>query len=187
MVVINNNSLQIVTFQDLLSNPTPFHVTVADSLEFADDARKYALNDVIGQVSVGVGIWVVLEDGTIIFIRGFNVEEDTLQDCTCGEHCGLMAAYSQGYVKSCIGSTIVSEKKLEPRNRIILPCRGCRGRLQRAVQRAEISESEFMLVIANSQFRREKIIIVSLERLIQDPQLRYTREGVNPNTLRIKG
>jgi cytidine deaminase len=183
-MAIVNNSLRVVTFQEICSGDYPSHF--AQSVAFANEARKRALNDVVGLVSVGVAIWIAQEE-TVFFIPGFNVEEDTIQDCTCGEHCGLMAAYSQGYVRSCVGITIVSEKVVEPRKRIITPCIGCRGRLQRAVRRAGISEAEFTVIMAISTFEEDTIIVVSLERLLQDPRLRYTREGVDASNLQESG
>ncbi len=175
MTTLRRNSTHVVTLGQL-------SLLYQTSLDEAEQARKNAYNRIFKRISVGIVFHVLVAEETT-FVPGSNLEHPMPQLCSCAELIGIGALHSQYLVDFAVGITIVAQRRIQPRDRLILPCDMCRSRI---VQLAEWSGAcdDFTIIAANPDYTKGgKILLTNLRALRRDERLRYSPEGIDPDTL----
>ena len=175
MTILRRNSIRLVTLDQL----TPLEQI---SLDEAEKARGNAYNEIFKRISVGI-VYHVLVEGEITFVPGSNLEHPMPQFCNCAELIGIGALHSQGLVTLAVGITVVAQRRMTPRDRLILPCDMCRSRLSQLADLSGVGDS-FKIIAAIPDFQKGgKILVTTLGALLQDPRLRYSPGGIDRDTL----
>jgi cytidine deaminase len=172
---LRRNSVHLVTFNEL--DP----ISQA-SLDEAEKARGNSYSAVFKRISVGVAYHVVVR-GETTFVPGSNLEHPMPQLCSCAELIGIGAMHSRALIDSAVGITVVAQRRIQPRDRLILPCDMCRARLVQLAEWSGVGDG-FRIIAANPNYKKGgKILLVNLGTLLRDERLRYSPDGVDPKTL----